>query len=57
MIENVLERMKRIDGQRKISDFIVKQKQDYEFKIRYATIRAREFVEECDKREFIKSSE
>lgn len=51
MTENVLERMKRIDGQRKISDFIVKQKQDYEFKIRYATIRAREFVEECDKRE------
>lgn len=51
MTENVLERMERIDGQRKISDFIVKQKQDYEFKIRYATIRAREFVEECDKRE------
>ena len=26
MTENVLERMERIDGQRKISDFIVKQK-------------------------------
>ena len=47
MTENVLERMKRIDGQRKISDFIVKQKQDYEFKIRDATIREREFLVEC----------
>lgn len=51
MAENVLERMERIDGKKKIADFIVKQKQDYEFKLRYATIRAREFVCECDKRE------
>lgn len=51
MKENVFERMERIDGQRKISDFIVKQKQDYEFKVKYATIRAREFAEECDRRE------
>lgn len=50
MPENVLERMERIDGKRKIADFQVKQKQDYEFKVKYATIRAREFVTECDKR-------
>lgn len=49
--ENVLEHMQRIDGQRKISDFLVKQKQDYNFKIKYAEIRAREFVKECDARE------
>lgn len=48
--ENVLERMDRIDGKRKIADFIVKQKQSYEFKVKYATIRVREFVRECDKR-------
>ena len=30
--ENCLERMKRIDADRKIADFIVKQKQDYDFK-------------------------
>ena len=34
MKENVFERMERIDGERKISDFIVKQKQDYEFKVK-----------------------
>ena len=50
MSENVLERMKRIDGKRKIADFQVKQKQDYEFKVKYATVRAREFVNECDRR-------
>lgn len=50
MAENVLERMKRIDGKRKIADFQVKQKQDYEFKVKYATVRAREFVNECDRR-------
>ncbi len=48
--ENCLERMKRIDGDRKISDFIVKQKQDYDFKKRYAQIRAQEFARECDAR-------
>lgn len=50
MAENCVERMKRIDGSRKMSDFIVKQKQDYSFKKKYAKIRAREFAEECDKR-------
>lgn len=50
MKENCLERMERIDGKRKIADFIVKQKQDYDFKIAYARIRAQEFVRECDRR-------
>lgn len=50
MAENVLQRMERIDAKRRIADFMVKEKQPYEFKVRYATIRAREFVRECDKR-------
>lgn len=49
-MENVMDRMKRIDADKKIADFMVKEKQDYDFKVRYATIRAREFAEECDKR-------
>ena len=48
--ENCLERMKRIDGNRKIADFLAKQKQDYRFKVKYAAIRATEFVSECDAR-------
>lgn len=48
-MENVLEKMERIDGKRKIADFIVKQKMDYGFKVKYATIRAREFVRECER--------
>lgn len=51
MKENCLERMERIGGERKIADFIVKQKQDYQFKIGYARLRAEEFVRECDGRE------
>lgn len=51
MKENVLERMDRIDAKRKIADFMVKEKQPYDFKVQYATIRAREFVQECDNRE------
>lgn len=50
-MESVLEKMERIDGKRKIADFIVKQKMDYTFKVKYATIRAREFVRECDMRD------
>ncbi|PXV85108.1 hypothetical protein C8E03_11932 [Lachnotalea glycerini] len=42
--------MERIDGKKKIADFMVKEQQTYEFKIKYAAIRAREFVEECEKR-------
>lgn len=50
MAENVLERMERIDAQRKIAYFIVKEQQPYDFKVKYATIRAMEFAAECDKR-------
>lgn len=50
MSENCLERMKRINAKKKIEDFNIKQKQDYGFKVRYARIRAEEFVNECDKR-------
>lgn len=51
MAENVIERMNRIDAKRKIADFMVKEKQDYEFKKNYAYIRAWEFYNECCKRE------
>lgn len=51
MAENVLERMERIDAKRKIADFMIKEKQPYDFKVKYAAIRAREFVSECDRRE------
>lgn len=50
MGENVLERMERIDAKKKIADFQVKMKMPYEFKKKYATVRAREFARECDKR-------
>lgn len=50
MKENCKERMERIGADRKIADFIVKQKQDYNFKVNYAKIRALEFVRECDAR-------
>ena len=50
MSENCLERMERIDGKRKIADFMAKQKQDYPFKVQYARLRAFEFIGECDKR-------
>lgn len=51
MAENVLERMERIDAKKKIADFMVKEKMPYDFKVRYAAIRAREFVAECEKRD------
>ena len=50
MKETIVERMERIDAKRKIADFNSKMKMPYDFKIKYATIRAREFVEECDRR-------
>lgn len=50
-MENVLERMERIDGKKRIADFMVKEKMPYEFKVKYARVRAQEFVRECDKRE------
>lgn len=51
MAMNVMERMKEIGADKKIADFRVKMKQDYEFKINYAYTRAWEFANECDKRE------
>lgn len=51
MGKNVLERMKEIDAETKIANFMVKQKMPYEWKKRYAELRIREFIGECDKRE------
>ena len=51
MIESVLERMERIDAKMKIADFMVKEKMPYDFNIRYATVRAMEFVKECERRD------
>lgn len=50
-MESVIERMDRIDAKKRIADFIVKEKMDYSFKVRYAKIRAREFVQECERRD------
>lgn len=50
MSKNVLDRMEEIDAKTKIANFMVKQKQPYEFKKRYAEITALKFVEECYKR-------
>ncbi len=47
-MENVIERMERIGAEQKIADFMVKQKMPYEFKIKYAETRAREFLRMCD---------
>ena len=50
MKESVIERNKRLGVDKKIADFMVKQKQPYEFKVRYAERRAWEFYEECGRR-------
>jgi len=50
MKESVIERNKRLGVEQKIADFMAKQKQPYEFKIRYAELRAREFYDECGRR-------
>lgn len=50
MAENVFDRMNRMDSKSKMAYFQVKQKQPYEFKKKYAAIRAWEFVSECDRR-------
>lgn len=47
-MKNVFEKMKENDSERKMADFLVKQKQSYWFKKRYAEIRALEFVRMCD---------
>ena len=46
-MQNVLERMEAIGAERKMADFNVKMKMDYEFKKNYAFIRAWEFYNEC----------
>lgn len=50
MKENIIERNKRLGVDRNIAMFRVKQRQSYEFKIRYAELRAREFATECQRR-------
>ncbi|MBQ6324470.1 MAG: hypothetical protein IJI26_00195 [Clostridia bacterium] len=50
MKESVIERNKRLEVDKKIADFMVKQRQPYAFKRRYAEIRAWEFANECEKR-------
>lgn len=50
-MKSVIERMEEENTMQKISDFRVKQKMPYEFKVNYATIRAREFVRMCDERD------
>ena len=42
--------MEEIDAKTKIANFMVKQKQPYEFKKRYAEMTALKFAEECYKR-------
>lgn len=49
-MESVLERMKREGTSEKIASFMVKEKQPYEFKCKYAQIRVKEFAQECDNR-------
>lgn len=49
-METCQQRMERIDGRRRIADFMVKEKMPYDFKVRYARIRAQEFVRECEAR-------
>ena len=49
-MENVIERMSRINADQKIADFNVKMKMDYEFKRKYAQTRVEEFISECDGR-------
>lgn len=50
-MESVQERMQRLGTKNKIAYFIAKEKEPYEFKRRYARIRAEEFARECDGRE------
>jgi hypothetical protein len=51
MKENVLERMERLDSKERMRRFMVNMNMPYEFKRTYAEIRAREFVDECGKRD------
>ena len=49
-MENVFVRMERDNSKWKAAMFSVKQKQSYEFKRKYAAVRAIQFVRECDLR-------
>lgn len=49
-MESVIEKMQREGAAQKIQQFMAKEAMPYSFKKRYAEIRAREFVQECDKR-------
>ena len=49
-MESVQERMERLNTKEKIASFMQKEKQPYEFKRKYAQIRAEEFRSECDHR-------
>lgn len=51
MKENILERNQRLGIDEKVKFFLAKQKMPYHMKVRYAEIRAREFKEECERRE------
>ena len=50
MGKNLMDEQLKQKRDKAISDFVVKQKQPYEFKVAYARIRAREFVNECYRR-------
>ena len=47
-MENVVERMERLGADKIRANFRVKQQQSYEFKVRYAKLRAMEFVRMCE---------
>lgn len=47
-MKNVIDRMKETDAEAKISSFRVKQQLPYDFKVKYAKIRAREFYDHPD---------
>ena len=49
-MESVQERMERLGTREKIATFMAKEKQPYEFKRKYAQIRAEEFATECNRR-------
>lgn len=47
-MESVIERNERLNAAKVRADFLVKQKQPYAFKKKYAEIRAKEFVRMCE---------
>lgn len=49
-MESVQERMERLGTYQKMITFMAKEKQPYEFKRKYAQIRAEEFATECNRR-------